>query len=122
MALVKKCDRCGKLYEHYSDFNSCIIMVADKYGHIGSASRSNDLCPDCMQELKTTPAARCWCIGSDICVIDTNRLSASGYPYENETFYDKDTGVCYIAIGEGVTPLYNADGSLKIYKENKDEY
>lgn len=21
MALAKKCDRCGKLYEHYSDFS-----------------------------------------------------------------------------------------------------
>lgn len=30
---------------------------------------------------------------------------------------DKDTGVCYIAIGNCVTPLYNADGSLKIHKE-----
>jgi hypothetical protein len=64
-----------------------------------------------------TPAARCWCIGSDICVIDTYRLSASGYPYE--TFYDKDTGICYIAIGNGVTPLYNKDGTLKIHKESK---
>lgn len=52
---------------------------------------------------------------SDICVIDTN--VSPGYSYE--TFYDKDTGVCYIVIGEGVTPLYNADGSLKIYKESK---
>lgn len=56
---------------------------------------------------------------SNICVIDTYHIS-SDYAYV--TFYDKDTGVCYIAIGEGVTPLYNADGSLKIYKESKDEY
>lgn len=53
---------------------------------------------------------------SNICTIDTYHVS-SGYPYE--TFYNKDTGVCYIVIGEGVTPLYNADVSLKIYKESK---
>lgn len=53
---------------------------------------------------------------SDICAIDTYNVSP-GYSYE--TFYDKDTGVCYIVIGEGVTPLYNADGTLKIYKERK---
>ena len=64
-----------------------------------------------------TPSARCYCMGNDICVIDTYRLSASGYPYE--TFYDKDTGICYIAIGNCVTPLYNEDGTLKIYKESK---
>lgn len=37
---------------------------------------------------------------------------------------DKDTGVCYIAIasydystvGSSITPLYNADGTLKTYK------
>lgn len=53
-----------------------------------------------------------------ICVIDACPYSRD---YSYETFYDKDTGVCYISIGEGVTPLYNADGSLKIYKESKDE-
>ena len=53
---------------------------------------------------------------SNICAIDTYSISP-GYSYE--TFHDKDTGVCYIVIGEGVTPLYNADGSLKIYKESK---
>ena len=62
-----------------------------------------------------SPSATFYCIGSDICVIDTYRLSAAGHPYE--IFYDKDTGVCYIAIGNCVTPLYNADGSLKIHKE-----
>ena len=51
MALAKKCDRCGKLYEHYSCFNSCIVTVVDEYGHVGGTSRRNDLCPDCMQAL-----------------------------------------------------------------------
>lgn len=39
MALAKKCNRCGKLYEHYCDFNSCMVIVADKYGHIGATSK-----------------------------------------------------------------------------------
>lgn len=63
MALAKKCDRCGKLHEHYSTFNSCMIIVADKYGQVGNTiiadkywqagntSRRYDLCPDCMQAL-----------------------------------------------------------------------
>ena len=54
MALAKKCDRCGKLYEHYSCFNSCMVMVVDEYGHVvnsGGTSIRNDLCPDCMQAL-----------------------------------------------------------------------
>ena len=51
MTLAKKCDRCGKLYEHYSCFNSCMVTVVDEYGHVGGTSRRNDLCPDCMQAL-----------------------------------------------------------------------
>lgn len=51
MALAKKCDRCGKLYEHYSDFNSCNTMIADRNGNIDKMSGRKDLCPDCMQEL-----------------------------------------------------------------------
>lgn len=53
----------------------------------------------------------------NIGVIETYNLCPN---YSYEVFYDKDTGVCYIAIGEGVTPLYNADGSLKIYGEDKE--
>lgn len=51
MALAKKCDRCGKLYEHYCDFNLRMVLDADKYGHICATSKRNDLCPDCMQAL-----------------------------------------------------------------------
>lgn len=51
MALAKKCDRCGKLYEHYYNFNLRIVLDADKYGHICATSKRNDLCPDCMQAL-----------------------------------------------------------------------
>ena len=51
MALAKKCDRSGKLHEHYSTFNSCMIIVSDKYGQVGITSKRYDLCPDCIQEL-----------------------------------------------------------------------
>lgn len=34
-------------------------------------------------------------------------------------FYDKNTGVMYYMYGTkgGITPIYNADGTLKIYEE-----
>ena len=51
MALAKKCDRCGKLYEHYYDFNSCKVMVADMRGGIEKENIKKDLCPDCMRAL-----------------------------------------------------------------------
>ena len=54
---------------------------------------------------------------SDIGIIETYGVYPS---YSYEVFYDKDTKVCYIAIADGVTPLYNADGSLKIYNEDKE--
>lgn len=49
MALAKKCDRCGKLYEHYSGFNACIMTHVDIRGHVDSMTTKNDLCPDCME-------------------------------------------------------------------------
>lgn len=56
---------------------------------------------------------------SDIIVIETHNL-VPDHPYE--TFYDKDTKVCYIITGDGgVTPLYNADGSLKTYNEDEEQ-
>lgn len=51
LAKSKKCDRCGKLYEHYYNFNLRIVLDADKYGRICATSKRNDLCPDYMQAL-----------------------------------------------------------------------
>lgn len=53
MALAKKCDRCGVLYEHYSDFNSYMMTMinTDKHGHISATSKRYDLCPECMRSL-----------------------------------------------------------------------
>lgn len=41
-----------------------------------------------------------------------------------EIVYDKDTRVIYAKSNSGTNtfcPLYNADGTLKLYKENNDE-
>lgn len=52
MALAKKCDRCGKLYENYDDIE-CNDVQVNRIDTIGyrpgerSISKSYDLCPDC---------------------------------------------------------------------------
>lgn len=57
MALAKKCDRCGKYYDHYP-----IDVYADVYNAIrfetkaadGTVIRTGeraDLCPECLDEL-----------------------------------------------------------------------
>lgn len=41
--------------------------------------------------------------------------------YGYSVILDKETGVAYIITREGhTTPLYNSDGSLKIYKISRD--
>lgn len=54
MALAKKCDRCGKLYEHYpigKKFQANAIrrcyMLDD--GRLSSNDKIIDLCPECMK-------------------------------------------------------------------------
>lgn len=50
----------------------------------------------------------------DYCFIEYN-------PVTNEkVFYDKNTGIMYYYLctrNGGITPIYNADGTLKIYEE-----
>ena len=54
MALAKKCDRCGKLYEHYPLGNEAGIYNAIKRTRVGidgqllTESKHIDFCPDCM--------------------------------------------------------------------------
>lgn len=54
MALAKKCDRCGKFYEHYTAVNQTgAYNAVGKIrrllnGAIGSCDTAIDLCPDCM--------------------------------------------------------------------------
>lgn len=55
--LAKKCDRCGKLYEHYgsynmSNYNSIKLMYKGMAGNEHAISDAMDLCPKCMEEFK----------------------------------------------------------------------
>ena len=48
----------------------------------------------------------------DFCHIPCDELSGE------MVFYDKNTGVMYFSRPKGgITPIYNADGTLKLYKE-----
>ena len=54
MALAKKCDRCGKLYEHYPtgskpQYNAIRRLYKTENGGITSVGESIDLCPECME-------------------------------------------------------------------------
>lgn len=54
MALAKKCDRCGKLYEHYPtgskpQYNAIRRLYKTENGGITSVGVSIDLCPKCME-------------------------------------------------------------------------
>lgn len=59
MALANKCDRCGKLYEHYPVTNQPGVYNAiGKYrkglnGQIEFTQAAKDLCPDCMALFET---------------------------------------------------------------------
>ena len=48
---------------------------------------------------------------------EEHMLETIGGDIEYEIFYDKDTKVMYYrAYRGGVTPLYNADGTLRVYE------
>lgn len=52
MAIARKCDRCGKLYEYYPkgnrvDHNGVQRIYRHKYGSLGN-EETYDLCPECM--------------------------------------------------------------------------
>lgn len=51
--LAKKCDRCGKLYDHYDEFdnnkiNGISTIFKNKFGVRESISKDIDLCQECM--------------------------------------------------------------------------
>lgn len=56
MALAKKCDRCGKLHDHYpvgnnSQYNALRLIQKNRTGSIINGNTDYDLCPECMEEL-----------------------------------------------------------------------
>lgn len=56
MAIARKCDRCGRLYECYTDSengaNAIGIYCITEHGSITTVSQESrkDLCPRCMKE------------------------------------------------------------------------
>lgn len=55
---------------------------------------------------------------------DSNSLFKLVYSqgYNKDVLVDKETGVMYLSIAcGGTTPLYNADGSLKVWREDNND-
>lgn len=58
MAITKKCDRCGKFYEHYpvgnrpGKYNAVAKVRRGSNGGTEYTSKPLDLCPDCMELLE----------------------------------------------------------------------
>lgn len=62
--LAKKCDRCGKLYEHYDDIdgygkcNAVKLVYLRANGMVHSGTDAMDLCPECMEDFKNFMKAK----------------------------------------------------------------
>ena len=53
MALAKKCDRCGKLYEHYSgEYNAINKVRRGQNGSLEYSGATLDLCTDCIKKFE----------------------------------------------------------------------
>ena len=59
MAMAKKCDRCGKLYEHYPTGNNLQYNAIRRFQRnaVGETitcvkTITTDLCPECMDEFE----------------------------------------------------------------------
>lgn len=58
MALARKCDRCGKLYEHYPRkdediWNGIVLVRLASTGEMIRRGNVMDLCTYCMNDLQT---------------------------------------------------------------------
>lgn len=52
MALARKCDRCGKLYEYYEsddETNAVALFGVYEDGGIFNEEEPRDLCPECLR-------------------------------------------------------------------------
>lgn len=51
---AKKCDACGKLYEHYGkklgEYNTLVLYLANIRG-LEQDHKKYDLCPECMEKV-----------------------------------------------------------------------
>jgi hypothetical protein len=58
MAMLKKCDRCGILYDPYpvgnipGIYNTVTRLRVDKFGNVKARDDYVDLCLDCMKKLE----------------------------------------------------------------------
>ena len=58
MALAEKCDRCGKLYEHYplknmpGEYNAITKVRRGQNGSLEYSGATLDLCSDCMKKFE----------------------------------------------------------------------
>lgn len=53
MALAKKCDRCGVLYEPYNGVNGISFECISAYGDVDKTEKTIDLCPECMTKIRS---------------------------------------------------------------------
>jgi hypothetical protein len=50
---IRKCDRCGKVYEPYDDVHNTItVSTYDMNNECVDNGESYDLCPDCKEEFR----------------------------------------------------------------------
>ena len=51
---AKKCDACGKLYEHYGkktdDYNAVVLVMVNNSNSV-RGRKDYDLCPECMKKV-----------------------------------------------------------------------
>lgn len=55
----------------------------------------------------------CWCFKNPL-IESTNEQFGGNVTQIISVVYDRDTGVYYALTDNGLSPLYNADGSLKL--------
>lgn len=65
MAMAKKCDRCGKLYEYYPtgnklQYNAILRIQRNAVGETITCIKTltTDLCPECMNEFEKFMTAK----------------------------------------------------------------
>lgn len=63
MAMAKKCDRCGKLYEHYPtgnklQYNAIRRIQRNAVGETIYGVHNTDLCQECMGEFEKFMTAK----------------------------------------------------------------
>ena len=70
----------------------------------------------CNSESKKEPST-----GSALILLDSGKIiDPEGFFVRYKIVYDPDTLVEYVLISDHIAPLYNADGTLKLYSQGED--